>query len=154
PKGTHRRTIGRLPAGAVDRYVSQFENGDLVAVWQPSHASNQVVLGEVPKGGAARIVEQLQPDSIRVLGAPSQLGYFDGRHHANASELVRRRFGGPAETVQGDITPASGVSISPDGKKLAYSTCRESAVIARLRPGKPPEYLMAQGNWRDIWPAA
>jgi Tol biopolymer transport system component len=66
---------------------------------------------------------------------------------------VRRSFGGAAERVSGDVTPASGLSISPDGKHLAYSTCRESAIIARLRPGKPPEPLMATGNWRDIWPA-
>ena len=107
-----------------------------------------------PRGGSARAVETLPLDSIGLVVAPSQGGYFYGRHHANANELVRRRFGGAAaETVAGDVTPASGLSISPDGKRLAYSTCRESGVMARLRPGKPPEPLMAAGNWRDIWPA-
>ena len=85
--------------------------------------------------------------------APSQLAYFYGRHRATANELVRRRFGDDAEAVGGGLTPSSGISISPDGKRLAYSTCRESGVIARLRPGKPPEELMPRGAWRDVWPA-
>ncbi len=148
-----RKTIARLPAGSADRYVAQFTDGNLVALWQPQLASNIVVVGELPVGGSARAVETLPLDSIGLVVAPSQAGYFYGRHHANANELVRRRFGGAPETVPGDVTPASGISIAPDGKRLAYSTCRESAIVARLRPGKPPEELMAAGNWRDIWPA-
>ena len=147
--------IARLPEGAVDRYVGAVRDGNLVALWQPQYAANVVVVGELARGGgAARAVETLPMDSIGLIVAPSQAGYFYGRHHANANELVRRRFGGgAAERVAGDITPASGLSISPDGKHLAYSTCRESAMIARLRPGKPPEPLMATASWRDIWPA-
>ncbi|MGZ3429534.1 MAG: TolB family protein, partial [Polyangia bacterium] len=152
PRGVRKQTIARLPAGAVDRYVAQFADGNLVALWQPQHAANLVIVGELAPGQAARPVETLALDSIGLIVAPSQAGYFYGRHHANANELVRRRFGGAAETVPGDVTPASGLSISPDGKRLAYSTCRESGVIARLRPGKPPEPLMAAGAWRDIWP--
>ena len=151
--GARSQTIARLPAGAVDRYVAQFSDGNLVALWQPQYAANVVVVGELALGRAARAVETLPLDSIGLIVAPSQAGYFYGRHHANANELVRRRFGGAAETVPGDVTPASGLSISPDGKRLAYSTCRESGVIARLRPGRPPEQLMTAGNWRDIWPA-
>jgi serine/threonine protein kinase/Tol biopolymer transport system component len=153
PRGLRKQTIARLPAGAVDRYVAQFSDGNIVALWQPQYAANVVVVGEIGRGGSARAVETLPLDSIGLVVAPSQTGYFYGRHHANANELVRRRFGGAAETVAGDVTPASGLSISPDGKRLAYSTCRESGVLARLRPGKPPEPLMAAGNWRDIWPA-
>jgi len=153
PRGVTKRTIARLPAGAVDRYVAQFADGNLVALWQPQYAANVVVIGELGRGGTARPVETLPLDSIGLIVAPSQRGYFYGRHHANANELMRRSFGGAAERVPGDVTPASGLSISPDGKRLAYSTCRESGVIARLRPGKPPEQLMASGNWRDIWPA-
>ena len=153
PRGVKKQTIARLPAGAVDRYVGQFADGNLVALWQPQYAANVVVIGEIGRGGTARPVETLPLDSIGLIVAPSQRGYYYGRHHANANELVRRRFGGAAETIRGDVTPASGLSISPDGKKMAYSTCRESAVIARLQPGKPPEQLMAAGNWRDIWPA-
>jgi Tol biopolymer transport system component len=153
PTGVRKQTVARLPAGAVDRYVAQFADGNLVALWQPQYASNVVVVGELAKGGAARAVETLPLDSIGLIVAPSQAGYYYGRHHASANELLRRRFGGAAERVQGDVTPASGLSISPDGKHLAYSTCRESGVIARLRPGKPPEELMPAGNWRDIWPA-
>ncbi len=153
-KGVRKETLGRLPSGAVGRYVAQFADGNIVALWQPQYAANVVVVGELPRGGVARAVETLPLDSIGLVVAPSQLGYFYGRHHANANELVRRKFGGgAAETVPGDVTPASGLSISPDGKHLAYSTCRESSVIARLRPGKPPEQLMPAGNWRDIWPA-
>jgi Tol biopolymer transport system component len=147
-----KEIIAHLPAGAVDRYVAEFADGNLVALWQPQHAANLVIVGELARGQAARAVETLPLDSIGLIVAPSQAGYFYGRHHASANELVRRRFGGAAETVPGDVTPASGLSISPDGKRLAYSTCRESGVIARLRPGKPPEPLMAAGAWRDIWP--
>ena len=154
PRGVRKETIARLPAGAVDRYVAQFADGNIVALWQPQYAANVVIVGELGRGGTARPVETLPLDSIGLVVAPSQAGYFYGRHHANANELVRRRFGGAAaETIAGDITPASGLSISPDGKKLAYSTCRESGILARLRPGKAPEPLMAAGNWRDIWPA-
>jgi eukaryotic-like serine/threonine-protein kinase len=151
--GVSKKTVARLPAGAVDRYVAQFADGNIVALWQPQYAANVVVVGEIGRGGSARAVETLPLDSIGLVVAPSQNGYFYGRHHANANELVRRRYGGAAETVAGDVTPASGLSISPDGKRLAYSTCRESGILARLRPGKPPEPLMAAGNWRDIWPA-
>jgi len=153
PRGVKKQTIARLPAGAVDRYVAQFADGNLVALWQPQYAATVVVVGEIGRGGSARAVETLPLDSIGLIVAPSQAGYFYGRHHANANELMRRRFGGAEERVPGDITPASGLSISPDGKRLAYSTCRESAIIARLRAGKPPEPLMDAGNWRDIWPA-
>ncbi|HEY2745325.1 MAG TPA: protein kinase [Polyangia bacterium] len=154
PKGVKKETLAHLPSGAVGRYVAQFADGNIVALWQPQYAANVVVVGELPRGGAPRAVETLPLDSIGLVVAPSQVGYYYGRHHANANELVRRKFGGgAAETVPGDVTPASGLSISPDGKHLAYSTCRESSVIARLRPGKPPEQLMAAGNWRDIWPA-
>jgi serine/threonine protein kinase/Tol biopolymer transport system component len=153
PRGVKKQAIARLPAGAVDRYVAQFADGNLVALWQPQYAANVVVVGEIGRGGSARAVETLPLDSIALIVAPSQAAYFYGRHHANANELVRRRFGGAEERVPGDITPASGISISPDGKRLAYSTCRESGILGRLRPGKPPEPLMAAGNWRDIWPA-
>ncbi|HXU73426.1 MAG TPA: protein kinase [Polyangia bacterium] len=153
PRGIKRERVGRLPQGAVDRYVAQFADGNLVALWQPQYAANDVTVGEIGKGGVARAVETLPMDSIGLIVAPSQAAYFYGRHHANANELVRRRFGGAAERVAGDVTPASGLSISPDGKHLAYSTCRESAVIARVRTGKPAEPLMAAGSWRDIWPA-
>ena len=127
----------------------------MVALWQPQYAANVVVVGEL------RARRQQRAPSRRCrwtrsgsIVAPSQTGYFYGRHHANANDLVRRRFGAaPPRPSPGDVTPASGLSISPDGKRLAYSTCRESGVLARLRPGKPPEPLMAAGNWRDIWPA-
>jgi eukaryotic-like serine/threonine-protein kinase len=150
--GERKSTIARLPAGSSDRYVVELANGDLVAQWQPQYA-NEVVVGELVHGAAtARVVETLPIDSIGVLAAPSHTAYYYGRHHANANELVRRAFGGVADAVPRDVTPGSGISISPDGKRLAYSTCSESSVIARLRSGKPPEPLLAAGNWRDIWP--
>jgi Tol biopolymer transport system component len=153
-KGARQTVVAQLAAGTMVRYVGAFDNGDMAALWQPSHASNEVVVGELPRGGPPRIVEAKLPlDSIGLAIAPTEHAYFYGRHRATANELVRRGFGEDAETVGGGLTPSSGISVSPDGKRLAYSTCRESGVIVRLRPGKPLEELMPRGAWRDVWPA-
>jgi serine/threonine protein kinase/Tol biopolymer transport system component len=152
--GAEKSVIAELPSGSAARYVAELRGGGLVALWQTSHASNELALGEIPVGGKPRVVETgLTLDTIGTLAAPTTGGYYYGRHHATANELIRRQLGGRADVVPGGITPVAGMSLSADGKRLAYSTCRESGVLARLRPGKPPEELLPRGTWRDVWPA-
>lgn len=152
--GGNKSVVAQLPAGTTARYVAALAGGGVVSLWQRSHASNELVLGEIPSSGEARVVEQPLPlDQVGLIAATSPRGYYYGRHHATANELVRRQLGGEAQIVPGGITPNSGMSISADGKRLVYSTCRESAILARLRPGKPAEPMLARGGWRDVWPA-
>jgi Tol biopolymer transport system component len=147
------REVARLPAGSRVRNVAQFDSGDLVAIWLPPSSSDWLVIGEIPRGGVAHIVEERVPfHNAGVIIAPSQSAYYYGVHRAYGNELARRSLGQPAEMVAGGIAPASGLAFAPDGKQLAYSTCRETSVLARLRPGKPPQSLEPRGDWRDVWP--
>jgi serine/threonine protein kinase/Tol biopolymer transport system component len=149
-----RRLLTVLPSGSIVRYVVQSDSGDLAAVWVPPYAISWLVVGEIPRGGVPRIVEQRLPyDTVGVTLAPSQTAYYYGLHHSDVNELVRRRFGGAAEPVLGGIAPASGLTISTDGKQLAYSTCRDSSLLVRLRPNQPPQELAGRGSWRDYCPA-
>jgi serine/threonine protein kinase/Tol biopolymer transport system component len=151
PSGPHKVQIAELPPSALVRYVTAFSSGDLVAMWMPSRQSLEFVLGEVPSGGTLREIEhQLPLDQLGLQAAPSQDGYYYARHGGSANELLRRpRSGGPPVVVPGGITASSGFSFSRDGRRLVYSTCRESHFVARLRTGQAPVELVPRGSWRD-----
>src|SRR5207248_2873668 len=97
----------------------------------------------------------LADDETGLATAPGQASYYYARHSGAANELLRRRRrGGAALVVPGGISPSSGFAISADGRRLAYSTCRESMMLARLRPGAAPSELMPRRAWRDHFPVA
>ena len=128
---------------------------NMVALWQPQYAANDGRGRRAAARAAWRArSRRCRCDSIGLIGG----AVAGGAISTGAITRTPTSWCGDASAAapsawRRDVTPASGLSISPDGKHLAYSTCRESAMIARLRPGKPPEPLMATGSWRDIWPA-
>jgi serine/threonine protein kinase/Tol biopolymer transport system component len=155
--GPKMTEVAALPHGAALRYVAVFAEGPIVALWQASQDETEFVLGLVDgRAPAPQILERgLEVDQVGLAIAPSQEGFYYARHGGNANELLRRpRSGGPAWLVPGGISASSGFSISKDGKRLAYSTCRETMMIARLRDGMPPLEAMPRGYGRDRHPIA
>ncbi len=143
--------VAALPQGTILRYLSTYRDGQLVGMWQPSQQALEFTLGEIPAAGPMREIEtKLALDQVGLYVPPSQDGFYYARHGGTANELLRRpRAGGPPLVVPGGISASSGFSISADGRRLAYSTCRESNYIARLRPGAAAADLMPRGAWRD-----
>jgi Tol biopolymer transport system component len=154
PSGPRKTQLAALPPGTLVRYVTAFPGGDLVALWQPSRQVLEFVLGELPVGGAPRIIETNVPlDQVGLASAPRADGYYYARHGGAANELLRRpRGGGAPVVVPGGVSASSGFSLSADGKRLAYSTCREINYIARLHTGQPPAEILPRGGWRDHKP--
>jgi len=58
--------------------------------------------------------------------------------------------GGPPEPLVGSgVHASSGVAVSPDGKRIAWSTCRGRRALARLGPGGRLLPLPLSGDWQD-----
>src|SRR5262249_5739689 len=129
--------VASLPTGRVLRYLAPFRDGDLVALWAQSSQTPEMILGVIPRGAQPHEIETgLSDDQTGIAVSPRQDGYYYGRHSGAANELLRRsRRGGAPSLVPGGISPSSGFAISPDGKRLVYSTCRETMLVARTHPG-------------------
>lgn len=155
PSGPRKVQIAALPQGALARNVAAFTGGDLVVLWLPSRQALDFTLGEIPNGAATRIIETNLPYEQMGLAVSSrQDGYYYARKGGSANELLRRpRGGGQPVVVPGGISASSGFSLSADGKRLAYSTCRETNYVARLRTGSAATEILPRGNWRDRHPA-
>jgi serine/threonine protein kinase len=154
PPAPQPHEIGRLPSGSVLRYLGQFTDGEVVAFWQPQEHETEFVLGAVTSDGTPRVYERgLTVDQLGLYISPGQDALYYGHHASSANELLRRpRKRGVVEVVPSGVSTTSGFSISHDGKRLVYSSCRESQYLMRIRPGRPPEPLMPHGTWRDRFP--
>jgi dipeptidyl aminopeptidase/acylaminoacyl peptidase len=56
--------------------------------------------------------------------------------------------GGETQVVTG-IEPSAGIAVSPNGRRLVYSTCQEIGALHRLRAGEKPTPLLQGGRWAD-----
>jgi Tol biopolymer transport system component len=135
--------------------VSAFTDGTLVVLWEPTRQDVEYALGEIPMHGRMRVIESNLPvDQLGIAVAPDDRAYFYARHSGNANQIIRRRRnGGAPDVVPGGVSASSGFSISRDGKRLAYSTCRETNHIAWLPKDGPATDVLPSGNWRDTFPS-
>ena len=144
-----------LPPGYQVRFMAPFDDGSLVALWITSWEATTLLLGELPAhGGPAQIrVDKVPYDATGLVVAAGQDAWFTAHSRGGGNELLRyARAGGEPEVVPGGVSPSSGFTISHDARRLAYSTCRESIHLARLRPGAAPELISGGGPWRDRYP--
>jgi Tol biopolymer transport system component len=155
PIGGTQSELARLPRGRQLRLLAPFRDGEMIAIWQQASESLEFVLGAIGKDGSVRELEGRLPyDQPGLAVAPSQEGFYYARYVGASNELLRRaRAGGPPAVV-GGVAPSSGFALSRDGKRLVYSTCRESIQLARARTGAPAVDLMPRGVWRDHFPVA
>jgi serine/threonine protein kinase/Tol biopolymer transport system component len=148
------RTLAQVQPSQQIHYMVGFPDGALALLLQESTTPPRLTLAELSPSGATRVLEAGMPYDQIGLAVTDGAAYY-GRHRGSVNELVRRpRSGGEPFVVPGGISPSSGITISRDGSKLAWSTCRESVVIARLPDGEgAPVELMARGGWRDRAPS-
>jgi serine/threonine protein kinase/Tol biopolymer transport system component len=147
----------RLPGGYLARSVVALANGRVFALLQAGQIIDlaDAVLGEILPNGELRMLDRnVSLEEAGLAAAPSQAGlYYLRRSPSQLEQLVRYDIAtGKSTPVPGGLAPRSGFDISPDGKRLVYSTCGEANYIARLRPDGQAVALTPRGAWRDVDP--
>jgi hypothetical protein len=149
PRVVQRALLGRSIAN-----ISAFRDGALAVVWQEADPFLTGV-GVLAPDSVHTLAEHIRDEALNVLAAPSQQAIYFSRRNGAVNELVRvPRGGGALEAVGGGIVPDEGVSISPDGKKLAFSTCRDEMRLVRFDSVGRPEQLSPNAALNEGFPAA
>jgi len=153
-----RQIIARLGGGYLSRSLGMLADGRLYAVLQAGQIIDlaDAALGQIAGDGPPRILDpNVSLEEAGLAVAPSGGLYYLRRSASQIEQLVRHDVGtGQASPVPGGLAPRSGFAISPDGRRLVYSTCGEANFVVRLRAGQPPEPLTPRGAWRDVDPVA
>jgi serine/threonine protein kinase len=133
--------------------ISAFKDGALAVTWREADPFRASVGVFAPDG--VHLLGQHIPNEQRyVLAAPSQQAVYFSRHNGAVNELVRvPRGGGPLEAVGGGVVTGGGVSISADGKKLAFSTCHDEEHLVQFDAAGAPVPLSPYVAWNQQHPA-
>jgi serine/threonine protein kinase len=148
--GTTPQLVSELPKGRVISFLAAFPDGEIATLWKEGLGSATLGVGVLPTEGALRLLEDKMP-SENVGLAVSGEGVYYIRRNGSTTELVRQpRLGGTAVTLPGSA-PASGLAVSRDGKRLAYSTCRSRQVLETVveKEKDQTRVRVANNGWRD-----
>jgi Tol biopolymer transport system component len=152
--GTSQPLSGAMPAGARALYMLSLDGHGVAVIFFRSSETPVTSLAELSTEGASRLVEDgLTNNEGAIARAPSGDAYYvTMRGAATGNQLMRRRWGQASGTiVAGGLAPHAGLDVSPDGKRLVFSTCLEVNYLALVRDGSPPRTL-ARGEWHDAYP--
>ena len=155
-EGAPPTVLTTAPNGGHAYNFAAFRDGHLFVAWRPVQAITKGTLSELAPGGA--LVEREHYSFVSessLFAAPSQEAIYYARHATgDVDEIVRRpRGGGEITALPAGIAPRSGFSIASDGKRLAFSTCGTSSLVARVREGAAAERLGGRGEWDDYQPS-
>jgi predicted Ser/Thr protein kinase len=156
--GGDDRVIAPLPEGSTLRAVAVGANGRMFGIHRAEVAIAEDFLVEILPGAPGHTRELRRgvfwPAGVRYRASSNQL-YFVQRMNSTQYHLFRI----PADAkvdptpMVSDTPPTGGFDISPDARRLVFSTCGESGTIGKLpRSGQPSE-LTQRGSWRDSAPA-
>jgi serine/threonine protein kinase/Tol biopolymer transport system component len=144
------RRVAALPAGQRPAAVFGLRDGSVVVGSRPQGKGDQLTISHAPPGQVATPLARLRMMGIGMaLGPGGRSVYAAGQSVAHRPQLVRVALPGGEQQVVAGLEPASGIAVSPDGRRLVYSTCQEIASVHRVRPGAAPVPLLPGGRWAD-----
>jgi len=145
--------IVTAPPTLLPYILAPLDDARLWILLRTNSETGRVALGEV-HGGQLRVLDADLMDDEGGVVAHGDSVYVTRRSKAETNELARtsRRSPGEPVTVPGGLSPRSGFTISADGKRLVWSTCKATTHLVALAPGQPPRDLEPRGAWNDSYP--
>jgi serine/threonine-protein kinase len=140
----------RLPHDRRADEISAFRDGVLAIAW--SEDKERRGIGVLARDGLHVLAEHVDLPYAEggLVAAPSQRAvYFTTRHGAERDLVRAPRAGGELQTVGGGITPSGGFTISADGRRLAFSTCKHSSQLVRMEDDGRLVSVIASGDWDE-----
>jgi Tol biopolymer transport system component len=144
--------LGTLPAGARLYHLVDIKDAGIALMWWTSSDADATSLGELDRTGHLRVIEDFATAYEGGLAAGNGRGYYATRKSATeGNQLQYREWGGSKPLAVPGISPGAGIDVSPDGKRIVFSTCVEREYIVRITDGQEPA-VVSQGAWSDTNP--
>ncbi len=147
--------LGTLPPGARLYHLVDVKDAGIALMWWTSSDADATSLGELDRTGHLRVIEDFATAYEGGLAAAGKgRGYYATRKSATeGNQLQYREWGGSKPLAVPGISPGAGIDVSPDGKRVIFSTCVEREYIVRITDGQEPT-VVSQGAWSDTNPSA
>lgn len=148
--------LGTLPPGARLYHLVDVKDAGIALMWWTSSDADATSLGELDRTGHLRVIEDFATDYEGGLAAASSgRGYYATRKSATeGNQLQYREWGGSKPIAVPGISPGAGIDVSPDGKRVVFSTCVEREYIVRVTPDQSEPVVVSRGAWQDTNPSA
>ena len=149
------RVLGPIPAGNVVRATAVGSNGRIFVTYRADASTAESIVAELLPSGGMREVRRgvLSTAGLRYRASANRI-YFVQAMNSRQHHLFSQPADAAVEPTPlvNDTPPTGGFDVTPDGRRLVFSTCSETAVIEKIDPDGVRTPFTARGAWRDTTP--